>query len=452
MDRLIANLNTIWMGSYHLFANPVRFERPSKSNLTSHNNVTAAQSGPNVNVVKGSSPAAVKGICNSPFSSPPAMVLDDSCVVLHNFDSYVMGEVKQFSSIGNLRVLLAAEGFVNVKPSYLGGLWVLMELDSISSKTKLMKHVGVASWFSHLCDAQPDFVSKDHIVWVDIEGVPLNAWSRATFNKICARWSDVMDLEESNDGMFVRKRICIKTKLEENILEKFKIIVRGKVFVVRAKELFVWSPVFKDVEEMMYSSENESGKGDGMEVKNDGAKCRHDNSDLESDVDGVSDTVFGVQEDDLVFGQDKSVNDKEQPRNDKEFSSDPFNIYNLLNKKTWTLISQVQTLAFLTPPGFTLEKDNHSLEDQEVNKPNLASPQCHSEGFNSRVMQDVSPTIETIISDGNIKDHGPNKGGSILEVLDDMVKVGQAMGFSMGGCLKDMESIIGSQGDLDGLR
>ncbi|GJX07902.1 hypothetical protein Tco_0195834 [Tanacetum coccineum] len=250
------------------------------------------------------------------------MVLDDSCVVLHNFDSYVMGEVKQFSSIGNLRVLLAAEGFVNVRPSYMGGLWVLMELDSISSKTKLMKHVGVASWFSHLCDAQPDFVSKDRIVWVDIEGVPLNAWSRATFNKICARWGDVMDLEESNDGMFARKRICIKTKLEDNILEKFKIIVR----------------------------------------------------------------------------------------------------------------------------------DNHSSEDQEVNKPNLVSPQCHSEGFNSRVMQDVSPTVETIISDGNIKDHGPNKGGSILEVLDDMVKVGQAMGFSMGGCLKDMESIIGSQEDLDGLR
>ncbi|GJV95193.1 hypothetical protein Tco_1546770 [Tanacetum coccineum] len=342
-----ANLNTIWMGSYHLFANPVRFERPSKSNLTSHNNVTAAQSGPNVNVVKGSSPAAVK-------------------------------EVKQFSSIGNLRVLLAAEGFVNVKPSYLGGLWVLMELDSISSKTKLMKHVGVASWFSHFCDAQLDFVSKDRIVWVDIEGVPLNAWSRATFNKVCARWGDVMDLEESNDGMFARKRICIKTKLEDNILEKFKIIVRGKVFVVRAKELFVWSPIFKDVEEMMYSSEDESEKGDGME------------------------------EDDLVFGQDKPVNDKEQPRNDKEFSSDPFNIYNLLNKKNLDVNKSGSDFSLSHPPGFTLEKDNHSSEDQ--------------------------------------------RWGSIIKVLDDMVKVGQAMGFSMGGCLKDMESIIGSQGDLDGLR
>ncbi|GKA01507.1 hypothetical protein Tco_0674172 [Tanacetum coccineum] len=103
---------------------------------------------------------------------------------------------------------------------------------------------------------------------------------------------------------------------------------------------------------------------------------------------------------------DKSVNDKEQPRNDKEFSSDPFNIYNLLNKKNLDVNKSGSDFSLSHPPGFTLEKDNHSLEDQEVNKPNLALPQCHSEGFNSRVMQDVSPTVETIISDGNIKDRG----------------------------------------------
>ncbi|GJZ00291.1 RNA-directed DNA polymerase, eukaryota [Tanacetum coccineum] len=35
-----------------------------------------------------------------------------------------------------------------------------------------------------------------------------------------------------------------------------------------------------------------------------------------------------------------------------------------------------------------------------------------------------------------------HKGGSLLEVLDGMSKVGQTMGFSMDGCLKDMEIII----------
>nr|GEW90824.1 glutamic acid-rich protein-like [Tanacetum cinerariifolium] len=45
----------------------------------------------------------------------------------------------------------------------------------------------VASWFCRLCNAQSDFTAKERIVWVDIEGVPLNAWSRSTFQKIASK-------------------------------------------------------------------------------------------------------------------------------------------------------------------------------------------------------------------------------------------------------------------------
>nr|GEY64933.1 RNA-directed DNA polymerase, eukaryota [Tanacetum cinerariifolium] len=46
LDRLIENLNTIWIDRFHLFANPVRFERPKKPNLSPHNNAAAASSYP----------------------------------------------------------------------------------------------------------------------------------------------------------------------------------------------------------------------------------------------------------------------------------------------------------------------------------------------------------------------------------------------------------------------
>nr|GEU89847.1 RNA-directed DNA polymerase, eukaryota, reverse transcriptase zinc-binding domain protein [Tanacetum cinerariifolium] len=38
------------------------------------------------------------------------------------------------------------------------------------------------------------------------------------------------------------------------------------------------------------------------------------------------------------------------------------------------------------------------------------------------------------------------KGGSILELIDDLVNVGQTMGYDMTGCIKNMEEIIESQG------
>ncbi|GJV54358.1 hypothetical protein Tco_0714502 [Tanacetum coccineum] len=44
-------------------------------------------------------------------ASSPAMVLDDECVVERDLDNFVMGEVKDFSSINNLRVLLSTEIF-----------------------------------------------------------------------------------------------------------------------------------------------------------------------------------------------------------------------------------------------------------------------------------------------------------------------------------------------------
>ncbi|GKD05882.1 RNA-directed DNA polymerase, eukaryota, partial [Tanacetum coccineum] len=130
-----------------------------------------------------------------------------------------------------------------------------------------MKHVGVASWFSQLRTAQSDFVSRERIVWIDIEGVPLHAWSRLTFSKIGSRWGEVLEIEDNKDDCFARKRICIKTKQKDNILEKFKIIVCGKIFVVRAKELLVWSPSFKGVNDAEFVSDDDSVNGE--EEKND---------------------------------------------------------------------------------------------------------------------------------------------------------------------------------------
>nr|GEV85334.1 RNA-directed DNA polymerase, eukaryota, reverse transcriptase zinc-binding domain protein [Tanacetum cinerariifolium] len=61
--------------------------------------------------------SAVKGILPTPVLSPPAMVLDDSCMVTTDLRNYVMGEVKLFSSVKYLHVILSAEGFSIQKPN-----------------------------------------------------------------------------------------------------------------------------------------------------------------------------------------------------------------------------------------------------------------------------------------------------------------------------------------------
>nr|GEW96652.1 RNA-directed DNA polymerase, eukaryota [Tanacetum cinerariifolium] len=129
IDRLVGNLCTIWIGWLHLHANVVRYERLSRT----YNSAGYKQT--KVHVSAGSYATAVKG-------------------------------------------------FPDVKLMYLGGMWVMLEFDKVDTKMKLLQHTGVNSWFQVLQDAVHEFVSDDRIVWVDIEGIPLNVWSREMFLRI----------------------------------------------------------------------------------------------------------------------------------------------------------------------------------------------------------------------------------------------------------------------------
>ncbi|GKB99789.1 RNA-directed DNA polymerase, eukaryota, nucleotide-binding alpha-beta plait domain protein [Tanacetum coccineum] len=247
LDRLVKNLCTIWIGSYHLFANQVRYDRPqkplnpntnvpqkygSKKDADHRNGSTGSHQKKGgvtsyVSVVNGVTPLVQPG--NS-LSSAPALVLDEECVVERDFSNCAMGRVKSFDSITKLQSLLVDEGFVNVTLSYLGGLWVMFECDKPDTKRNLVNHVGINSWFQVIQEVNPDFVSDERVVWLDIEGVPLYAWSRKSFDKIGNKWGEVLNIEDSYETSFGRK-----------------------VYMVRAKELFTWTPSFESIKELDYS-------------------------------------------------------------------------------------------------------------------------------------------------------------------------------------------------------
>ncbi|GKE33901.1 RNA-directed DNA polymerase, eukaryota, partial [Tanacetum coccineum] len=341
---------------------------------------------------------------HTPVVSIPSMVLDDSHIVHRDLSFHVMGEAKQFMSIQKLPTILSKEGFSNVKLTYLGGLWVMMEFSSLITKEKFLHHVEVASWFNSLSNAQPDFVSKERIVWVDIEGVPLHLWSHATFTKIGSKWGELLEMEELKDDLFARKRLC-------------------------AKELFAWVPSFQEDKGSKFYSDDESVRDD-VRKENHLEPNTHDMDD-DTDDDGVSDTYFGHDDKDEHQQQSNQMN---------QASEDPFQIYDLLKKQDNEAKSESEKTY---PPGFTPDaEDNKKVEDK------VSSP---SVGFNSRIMAD-SPPIEDQISSHDVQHSYMNnnkKGGSILEVMDDMIKLGRTMGYSMEGCIKDMVNIIGTQGVND---
>nr|GEW38823.1 hypothetical protein [Tanacetum cinerariifolium] len=397
LDRLIKNLCTLWVGRLHLQANAVRYERSLKSFSSARPPNVKVSSSAKVNVIPSSNchfPSSFVAVVNDKQGfpalnsiDPPALVLDDDCVIKEDLSRSVLGKVKVLSSIANLYIILNKEGFADLQISYLGGSWVRIDLASDKSKNKLLLHKGVLSWFDVLKAATNDFVSSERIVWVDIEGIPLYLWLNATFSKISKKWGDVVDIKES----------------------------------------------------------------------------------VEEDYNSVDDSVLGDHNNmaDILHGHDGKGGGQES---EDEWSDDPFGLNDLLDKP---LISRVNELdPFLShPPGFTpdpsqqVHRDSspiqHNVNPVESLHKESSSPLSKAE-VNCHANEDHSVDFSSEEST-HIHSRITAKGGSFLDVLDDMIKETVVLGdfnevrseeerfgsILNQSCARDFNCFISSSGLVD---
>ncbi|GKA03477.1 nucleotide-binding alpha-beta plait domain-containing protein [Tanacetum coccineum] len=399
VERLVNNLCTIWVGRSKFHANVARFKREymkGSVNVDKTKNESNKRkfdgSHKNVeNTVIGKSFVSVVKTSRMPIDkeSPPAIVLEDDCLNAKDLTLSLMGRVKEMASLVNLKKALCNEGFDVVKISYLGELWVLLEFETAKAKDSFRGNVGVGSWFSVIKQAYAEFVPED-----------------------------VDDYDESN---LHSKRICILSKVCEHIHESFKIVFRGKVYWVRASEVLGWTPEFSEEEEEdeLSVEDNYDGRINDLEANNGIG---------ESDVEEVLETLF---------------------------SKDPFGLYPLLNKENIELARKVteEDHSLSHPPGFTPEEG--------LNEGNTVNLDMKDYGENERDdnsfvnLEDGKDNSESVNKNSESKRSGhskysvlPRTGGSILNLMEEVVKVGQTMGYNMDGCIKDITEIIESQGEF----
>ncbi|GKD49401.1 RNA-directed DNA polymerase, eukaryota [Tanacetum coccineum] len=240
-----------------------------------------------------------------------------------------------------------------------------------------------------LCNIDRDFsmsLMGQRIVWVSVEGLPINAWSNNTFSKVASKWGELVEWEDLEENSLPCKQLCLKTNIDVIINERFKIILKGKVYWIRAKELDAWVLKFLSDKIDDYSSYDESNDVDegGNSEDKEFEKSIDDN-----DIDRFSESSC-MRGDDFVHEKITSIHSEETPH-----SNDPFNIYKLLNKN-----------------------DNGVIPASD--KVNVTS---HNNSRNVDVLSQYTTSVRIT-------------GGSILDVMDDLIKVGQTMGYNMDGCLK----------------
>nr|GEZ16733.1 nucleotide-binding alpha-beta plait domain-containing protein [Tanacetum cinerariifolium] len=291
------------------FINVFNVERLEVGNYRSVNNAPRKDSGFNdtsnsfAHVVKGCNMSG-----NTESDSTPTIVLDDECLYSKILSNSLLGRVKEFASLSNLKLVLINEGFVDIHIRYMGQLWVLLEFATSKTKDLFSCNVRVGSWFSVLQQSSNDFTMEGRIAWVEIEWVPFKLWSGNTFKRIATKWMELLDIDDLEETFFHSRRLCIFTKSRLNIYESFKIVFRGKMFWIRAKKFPGWIPeIMKESVDEDQSVEDFKG---GDPLVHDVGSCGED-----SHVEEVPWTRF-----------DESSGQKEN------LSEDPFEIYPHLNK------------------------------------------------------------------------------------------------------------------------
>nr|GFB75705.1 hypothetical protein [Tanacetum cinerariifolium] len=160
-----------------------------------------------------------------------------------------------------------------------------------------------------------------------------------------------------------------------------------------------------------------------------------DESDDDSKGEGVPESVFQSK---------RQCNDSpvmESNGQKVNISEDPFKLYPLFNKKYGKDgVNKTSDHTPNHPPGFTpnisMNNDNGSsdrhdnviLAEQETNR---------------------NEKSESVCSDHFKSSSAPRSGGSILGLMEELVKVGNTMSYNMDGVLSNMTQIIETQGATD---
>ncbi|GJS21010.1 RNA-directed DNA polymerase, eukaryota [Tanacetum coccineum] len=256
-----------------------------------------------------------------------------------------------------------------------------------------------------LIQASSEFTIDKRVTMVEIEGIPLKVWNENTFIRIASKWGTLLNVENLEKGNYHCKRLCVLTKSMSHIFESFKINYKGKTHWVRAIEIPGWTPDLDD------QNDEESDSED--------AECEE-----------VFKKDFDVEEE-----NPKSKDDVVSSEQNGKQSEDPFNIYSLLNKDKMKNNKEASTKESLEyPPGFTprendvenIEMDNQkdNCDGEFGNVNNISDEVKFSSGFKTN----KKAGGESMDSDHCRESEGSRKGGSILMLMDELVKVGQTMG------------------------
>lgn len=186
------------------------------------------------------------------------------------------------------------KGFEDFDIRYVGELWVMFEFNHKDTCKNFLETDAMDHWIVEKRPWDRNFVPLDRLIWVDVEGLPLRAWSKQAFTNILTKWGNIVHLDDDLGRMFIKKRICILSSFQEIISEVVTISIDGQPFFIRIKEAPGWTPKFA-WETSNVSLENSKERGNVFENQDENSQCDKDEGSY--DPFGIYETIEKMNED-----------------------------------------------------------------------------------------------------------------------------------------------------------
>ncbi|GKB13938.1 putative RNA-directed DNA polymerase, eukaryota, reverse transcriptase zinc-binding domain protein [Tanacetum coccineum] len=218
----------------------------------------------------------------------------------------------------------------------------------------------------------------------EIEGVPLRGWETDMFNSIARKWGELLFMDDFDGCNRLSKCVCIKSSHALLVFATIMVSVNDVNYVIRVRELCSWTPSFT----------NDDSESDAEDSK-ENLDFDNEKNSVDSDAEFVADLFADLETgENMVSNHHQNVDDQVVDCNNKEspcvnkmlYDSDPFGLASLINKKY----------------------------------------------------------VKEVSEDNSLK----HTGLSMIQRLEETIKVGIALGLNMEGCENTLVSLLAEKGDL----
>ncbi|PWA68496.1 hypothetical protein CTI12_AA301900 [Artemisia annua] len=153
----------------------------------------------------------------------------------------IIGEVKMLEYLDRLPGLCGIEGLYNVAVKHLGGLKVMIIVDTVETVNNVLRNIehGIRRWMRKMRKWDDQCRPSGRLTLLDIMGVPIACWNETTFGKIAALHGSIIETNncclEGHQSVAIG-RVMIHTITPDIIKEVVHIKVKKRTYKVGVVE------------------------------------------------------------------------------------------------------------------------------------------------------------------------------------------------------------------------